>query len=266
MGVHTTFVRSVDLDEWTQRQIDSMKLGGNANAATYLRKHGMTNTHTKIEKKFLSKAAQSYRTVLTKLIDAEAVKRGEMVAADESDSAAVVLDTIEASQDAAKTQRQPVHAVSKAVKASEMSGAKGKLVTPPSSGNMLKLRKPASSSAASMNLLKKKPMGAKSSGMRFNKLAMKKTTTSEEGLEDIETTMKATADAETAQAAAVAAQAKQFEAEALADKLAAVASIGNGANGAVLSPKRSPIAVTKQSMADGVARLKADNMDFFGGV
>mmetsp|Transcript_8551 Transcript_8551/g.19648 ORF Transcript_8551/g.19648 Transcript_8551/m.19648 type:complete len:105 (+) Transcript_8551:83-397(+) len=29
MGVHTTFVRSIDLDEWTQRQIDAMRLGGN---------------------------------------------------------------------------------------------------------------------------------------------------------------------------------------------------------------------------------------------
>ena len=78
MGVHTTFVRSVDLDEWTQRQIDAMRLGGNAAASTYFRKHGMDNAHQKIEKKYTSKAAVSYRTMLAKLVDAaDAAKRGE---------------------------------------------------------------------------------------------------------------------------------------------------------------------------------------------
>ena len=28
MGVHITFVRAVDLDEWTQGQLDAMRLGG----------------------------------------------------------------------------------------------------------------------------------------------------------------------------------------------------------------------------------------------
>jgi hypothetical protein len=32
MGVHLTFVRSVDLDEWTQRQLDCMTLGGDGDA------------------------------------------------------------------------------------------------------------------------------------------------------------------------------------------------------------------------------------------
>lgn len=39
MGVHLSFVRSVDLDEWTQRQIDAMRIGGNGNARDYFRKH-----------------------------------------------------------------------------------------------------------------------------------------------------------------------------------------------------------------------------------
>jgi ADP-ribosylation factor GTPase-activating protein 2/3 len=41
MGVHVTFVRSVDLDEWNQQQIDTMRLGGNANCANFFRKHGI---------------------------------------------------------------------------------------------------------------------------------------------------------------------------------------------------------------------------------
>jgi Putative GTPase activating protein for Arf len=50
LGVHTTFVRSVDLDEWTARQMDAMRLGGNANAQAYFRKHGISDLNTKIEK------------------------------------------------------------------------------------------------------------------------------------------------------------------------------------------------------------------------
>lgn len=52
MGVHLTFVRSVDLDEWTQRQIDAMRLGGNGNARAFFRKHGFTELYgSKAEKK-----------------------------------------------------------------------------------------------------------------------------------------------------------------------------------------------------------------------
>ena len=61
MGVHTTFVRSVDLDEWTQRQIDAMRLGGNANAQEFLRKQGFTDFHGKIEKKYKSKVSGQSR-------------------------------------------------------------------------------------------------------------------------------------------------------------------------------------------------------------
>lgn len=45
MGVHLTFVRSVDLDEWTQTQIDAMRIGGNANARQHFRKHGFTDLY-----------------------------------------------------------------------------------------------------------------------------------------------------------------------------------------------------------------------------
>lgn len=79
LGVHLTFVRSCDLDEWTQNQIDAMRLGGNGNARSYFRKHGFTDLYGgKIDKKLKSKAAQSYKLELAKLVEAEAVKRGEV--------------------------------------------------------------------------------------------------------------------------------------------------------------------------------------------
>lgn len=77
MGVHLTFVRSCDLDEWTQSQIDAMRLGGNGNARSYFRKHGFTDLHGgKTEKKYKSKAAVSYKSELQKIVQGEAVKRG----------------------------------------------------------------------------------------------------------------------------------------------------------------------------------------------
>jgi hypothetical protein len=282
MGVHTTFVRSVDLDEWTQRQIDAMKLGGNANAATYFRKHGMTDTHTKIEKKYKSKAAQSYKTVLAKMVDAEAAKRGEGVASEETQSGDLLenlnladqreQDALAQSQlAAAKASEAPV---SKAIKASEMAGAKGRLITPPSSGNAPKvvLRKPASSN--SLNILKKKPSGNKT-GLRVNKLTAPKKAasapssgnrydgnSSDDGFEDIDATVKAMAEAEKEAA-------KRLEEEELAKKLEEVKVEAEAVSAppppSVPAPK-PPVSPPKQTLADGMARLKAENSDFFGGL
>ena len=89
MGVHLTFVRSVDLDEWTQPQIDAMRLGGNGNARAYFRKHGFTDLYGgKTDKKYNSKAAQSYKCELSKLVAAAAAKRGDVNAESKEDSSA----------------------------------------------------------------------------------------------------------------------------------------------------------------------------------
>lgn len=39
--MHLSFVRSVDLDEWTPQQLTTMRLGGNLNAAQFFRRHGV---------------------------------------------------------------------------------------------------------------------------------------------------------------------------------------------------------------------------------
>lgn len=68
MGVHITFVRSCDLDEWSQDQLDIMKLGGNANAKEFFKKHGVTDMQMQSEKKYKTKAAVAYKQHLAKLL------------------------------------------------------------------------------------------------------------------------------------------------------------------------------------------------------
>jgi hypothetical protein len=316
-------VRSVDLDEWTQRQIDSMRLGGNGNARAYFRKMGVTDIQNKqIDKKYKTKASQSYRNELTKMMDSEAAKRGEAVS--EAAAAAMaanggagdtgdnLLDNLSASEqnatDAAARQKLAAAraasegpAQSKAVLASQNPSARGKLATPPSSGNAPKvmvLRKPGST--ASMNMLKKK---SSSSKMRVNKLSSGTSGSSlngggatgssgnnsdDGGFEDVEATQKSSAENGTL--------AKQFEEdEKMAKQIqremnsnSGHSSNGNG-NGRMnmaasqpapapvpVAPKPAPVAALpvpkkpespayekKSSMEDSMAKMKAMNMDFF---
>lgn len=67
LGVHITFVRSCDLDEWTKEQLEIMKCGGNANAASFFKKHGVTESQMHSDKKYNTKAALEYKKHLHRL-------------------------------------------------------------------------------------------------------------------------------------------------------------------------------------------------------
>ncbi|CAM9605391.1 unnamed protein product [Chrysoparadoxa australica] len=67
MGVHITFVRSVELDKWKRHELEAMKLGGNERAKAFFRSHGVVDMG-KPEQKYHSRAAQMYKTHLKKLI------------------------------------------------------------------------------------------------------------------------------------------------------------------------------------------------------
>jgi len=71
LGVHITFVRSCDLDEWTQPQLDIMKTGGNGNARLFFKSHGVTDVQMKSEKKYNHKAAIEYKKHLARLMSDE---------------------------------------------------------------------------------------------------------------------------------------------------------------------------------------------------
>lgn len=66
MGVHVTFVRSVELDKWKPSEMEAMKCGGNGNARAFFRAHGITDME-KTEQKYHSRAAQMYRSHLKKV-------------------------------------------------------------------------------------------------------------------------------------------------------------------------------------------------------
>jgi len=68
MGVHITFVRSVELDEWTPEQLQLMRLSGNGNAAAFFRANGMRDLHMKSDIKYASAAARQYKSHLKKLV------------------------------------------------------------------------------------------------------------------------------------------------------------------------------------------------------
>lgn len=227
MGVHLTFVRSCDLDEWTQSQIDAMRLGGNANARAYFRKHGFTDLYGgKAEKKYKSKAAVSYRQELARLVNEEAAKRGEGVDSSGGDgsingedggtsSLLMNLDLADKKnmEEEAKAKLAAARAENGSTSAgvlrpssklaSSMPGA-SRLVVPgkktgATTGGVGMLRKPSASS----NLLKKKTnMGGK---LRVNKLSVKLpvngngaglSATKDDDFEDVEETQKKIAEAE----------------------------------------------------------------------
>ena len=203
MGVHISFVRSVDLDEWTQRQIDAMKLGGNENAKKFFAKY--PESAGKMDKKYTSKAAVAYKAELAKLVEAEAVKRGEgehqatsTTALDSSGSSSLLLDNADAMlrKDMDEEARRKLDAARggsngiggaagvlqpTAILASQMSNARGRLATPtgtpiptpPASGTVLNLNGAVAGAAAAggvgPKLVLRKPTSAPSASRLLKK-------------------------------------------------------------------------------------------------
>mmetsp|Transcript_21850 Transcript_21850/g.35171 ORF Transcript_21850/g.35171 Transcript_21850/m.35171 type:complete len:349 (+) Transcript_21850:245-1291(+) len=267
MGVHTTFVRSVDLDEWTQRQIDAMKLGGNANARKYFREHGLTDMHGKIEKKYTSKAAKAYRAELEKQVDAAAAQRGEATMSTSANPGGSLLQNLSlqdkqnaasAASQASAVNKPVTTAVPTAKLASQMAGAKGKLVvTPPSSGNLGNgssstttsstagmLRKPAGKAVNSKMLLKKPSSGSSGAKLRVNKLSVVKKAGEDDGVGGFDDEVEEKAPAPAPEPVIV-------EPPAPAP---------------VPPPPPKEPEKPKSVMQDGVSRLQAMNQDFFSGL
>jgi len=81
MGVHVTFVRSCDLDEWKADQLEIMKVGGNANAKSFFKSHGVSDVLMQSEKKYTHRAAGEYKRHLSKLCSASSVSSSSAASA-----------------------------------------------------------------------------------------------------------------------------------------------------------------------------------------
>jgi ADP-ribosylation factor GTPase-activating protein 1 len=63
LGVHISFVRSIAMDSWTDKQLALMKTGGNQKCNDYLQSKGIA-PRTPIKAKYESDAAQLYKEIL----------------------------------------------------------------------------------------------------------------------------------------------------------------------------------------------------------
>jgi SAM-dependent methyltransferase len=72
LGTHISFVRSVTMDSWTEKQLAIMKLGGNQACRVFFETHGVISTTTTsktnvvdtVKERYSSPAAQLYKQVL----------------------------------------------------------------------------------------------------------------------------------------------------------------------------------------------------------
>lgn len=270
MGVHLTFVRSVDLDEWTQRQIDAMRIGGNGAARTYFRKHGFTDLQGgKAEKKYTSKAAMAYKSELKRLVEEAAVKRGEgdgsTTNTDSSDATnSALLDNLtlgDKNSEQAEAKRKlalarasaPSNTAQPTLKlASEIKGTSKLLIRKPTGttnqqsglrkpgggGSSLKLRKPTAASKTRVLAMK---LPVKTSNGTSHKSATTKD--DYDDFEDVEATQAAAVETEKAVKQLVEDEelAKRLQAEINSETSSSPASSSFGGAGVVIPNNKAPL-------------------------
>ena len=67
-GVHISFVRSIQMDSWTDKQIRSLEVGGNENMRSFFQRKGVPSTLT-IREKYHTEQATAYRKKIKALVD-----------------------------------------------------------------------------------------------------------------------------------------------------------------------------------------------------
>jgi len=77
MGVHISFVRSTNLDQWSWTQLRTMKVGGNGSFQDFLNKHpGAFSSSSDTKAKYSSKAADLYKEELKRRCLADQAQHG----------------------------------------------------------------------------------------------------------------------------------------------------------------------------------------------
>lgn len=101
MGVHISFVKSLNLDKWSRAQLRGMKVGGNKVAKEYFIKHGGQSLLSRDAKqKYTSGVASKYKQELQKRAKKDEEKSPDLVIADDASTGA---DSASSSSEAATT-------------------------------------------------------------------------------------------------------------------------------------------------------------------
>lgn len=94
LGVHITFVKSLNLDQWRRIQLRNFKFGGNLVAKEFFQKNGgsqYVNGKTDPNAKYTSSAAKKYKEKLLKTAQQDAIKHPDVVTLeDDLDSMSLV--------------------------------------------------------------------------------------------------------------------------------------------------------------------------------
>jgi hypothetical protein len=72
LGTHLSFVRSIKMDSWSEKQIESMRLGGNEKLNSYLESKGI-DRNKKIQDKYNNEHAQLYKLQLKAKLEGEPI-------------------------------------------------------------------------------------------------------------------------------------------------------------------------------------------------
>ncbi|EMC93519.1 hypothetical protein BAUCODRAFT_37203 [Baudoinia panamericana UAMH 10762] len=85
LGVHISFVRSTNLDQWQWEQLRRMKVGGNESATKYFQSHGGSAALASKDpkQKYTSNAATKYKDELARRVEADVQKYPNEVSVDD---------------------------------------------------------------------------------------------------------------------------------------------------------------------------------------
>ncbi|TKA60295.1 hypothetical protein B0A55_12517 [Friedmanniomyces simplex] len=85
LGVHISFVRSTNLDQWQWEQLRRMKVGGNESATKYFQTHGGSAALASKDpkQKYTSNAANKYKDELARRVEADVKKFPDEVTVDD---------------------------------------------------------------------------------------------------------------------------------------------------------------------------------------
>ncbi|KAK5721977.1 ADP-ribosylation factor GTPase activating protein, ER-Golgi transport [Elasticomyces elasticus] len=85
LGVHISFVRSTNLDQWQWEQLRRMKVGGNESATKYFQTHGGSAALASKDpkQKYTSNAANKYKDELARRVEADVKKYPDEVTVDD---------------------------------------------------------------------------------------------------------------------------------------------------------------------------------------